>query len=721
MKNRFIKKPNKQKKKRQVIPLRLNILFFVIFILFSALILRLGVVQIVQGETYKRQLEETDDVSVTKNVPRGVIYDRNYNLLVGNSAVKSITYARSEKTPPSEMISVAKKLDKLITVTPDTKLTERDLQDYWILTHEKESLARLTKAEKNLDGAKAYKKQVENVTKADLDSLNSEDKRIATIYKKMTAGYALSQVAIKSKGVTDEEIAKVSENLESLPGVDTTTDWNRFYTYDETLRSILGSVSTEKQGIPSDKVDYYLAQGYSRNDRVGRSYLEAQYESVLAGQKSKSNSVLDSNGNIVETVEKYEGSKGKDLVLSVDVELQKKIEEILKDNMRIGKASGGSDLFDRAFAVAMDPYTGQVLALAGQKINDKGEYEDYSLGNFTTAYNMGSAVKGATVLAGIMSDAITENTVFVDQPIVFKGTEPKSSWFNRHGERSLSLNPVGALEISSNSYMYQTAMKMAGAKYVYKGPFRASPETFNKMRYYYNQFGLGVKTGIDLPGEQVGFKGDDKTVGKILDFAIGQYDSYTPLQLAQYGATIANGGYRIQPTMLKEIRDPSTNGDTVGKVATEQEPKVLNQIGVPSSAIKEVQEGFYAVTHGGNGTGKGYFGDLPVSVAGKTGTAQAFYDGPKKESAMAGVWNTTFVGYAPAEKPEISIAVVVPWGYRDNGSSDPKINMKISAQIFKAYFDLKEERAKAGKDTSKVDQPINNKAAAAAAQTKLND
>ncbi|MBC6315322.1 penicillin-binding transpeptidase domain-containing protein [Listeria grandensis] len=720
MKNRFIKKTDKPKKKRQVIPLRLNILFFVIFILFSALILRLGVVQIVQGETYKRQLEETDDVSVTKNVPRGVIYDRNYNLLVGNSAVKSITYARSEKTPPSEMISVAKKLDKLIAITPE-KLTERDLQDYWILTNEKKSMARLSKADKNLDGGKVYKKQIAGVTKDDLDSLTEDDKRIATIYKKMTTGYALSQVAVKSKGVTDEEIAKVSENLESLPGVDTTTDWNRFYTYDETLRSILGSVSTEKQGIPSDKVDYYLAQGYSRNDRVGRSYLEAQYESVLAGQKSKSNSVLDSNGNIIETVEKYEGSKGKDLVLSVDVELQKKIEEILKKNMRIGKSAGSSDLFDRAFAVAMDPYTGQVLALAGQQINDKGEYEDYSLGNFTSAYNMGSAVKGATVLGGIMDGAISENTVFVDQPIKFKGTDKKSSWFNRNGERSLSLDPVGALEISSNSYMYQTSMKMAGAKYVYNGPLRASAETFDKMRYYYNQFGLGVKTGIDLPGEQVGFKGDDKTMGKILDFSIGQYDSYTPLQLAQYGATIANGGSRVEPTMLKEIRDPSTNGDTVGKVATEIEPKILNQVGAPASAIKEVQKGFYEVTHGGNGTGNKYFKDVPVEVAGKTGTAQAFYDGPKKDNAMAKVWNTTFVGYAPAEKPEISIAVVVPWGYRDNGSTDPKVNMKISEEIFEAYYDLKKERTEAGKDSSKVDQPINNKAAAATAQSKLND
>lgn len=720
MKNRFIKKTDKPKKKRQVIPLRLNILFFVIFILFSALILRLGVVQIVQGETYKRQLEETDDVSVTKNVPRGVIYDRNYNLLVGNSAVKSITYTRSQKTQATEMIAVAKKLDKLVAITPE-KLTERDLQDYWILTHEKESLARLSKADQALDGGKVYKKQIAGVTKDDLASLTDDDKRIATIYKKMTAGYALSQVALKSKGVTDAEIARVSENLESLPGVDTTTDWNRFYTYDETLRSILGSVSTEKQGIPSDKVDYYLAQGYSRNDRVGRSYLEAQYESVLAGQKSKSNSVLDSSGNIIETVEKYEGSKGKDLVLSVDVELQKKIEEILKKNMRIGKSAGSSDLFDRAFAVAMDPYTGQVLALAGQLINDKGEYEDYSLGNFTSAYNMGSAVKGATVLGGIMDGAITEDTVFVDQPIEFKGTRPKSSWFNRNGERSLSLDPVGALEISSNSYMYQTSMKMAGAKYVYKGPFRASPDTFDKMRYYYNQFGLGVKTGIDLPGEQVGFKGDDKTMGKILDFSIGQYDSYTPLQLAQYGATIANGGSRIEPTMLKEIRDPSTNGDTVGKVATEIEPKILNQVGAPTSAIKEVQKGFYEVTHGGNGTGNKYFNDVPVEVAGKTGTAQAFYDGPKKGNAMASVWNTTFVGYAPAEKPEISIAVVVPWGYRDNGSTDPKVNMKISEEIFEAYYDLKKERAEAGKDSSKVDQPINNKTAAAAAQSKLND
>ncbi|MBC1520854.1 penicillin-binding protein 2 [Listeria aquatica] len=717
MKLNFRKKKDPiKKKKRAVIPLRLNILFFVIFILFSVLILRLGIVQIVQGDTYKRQLEETDNVTVSKNVPRGVIFDRNYNLLVGNTAVKTITYTRSEKTKTSEILQVAKKLDKMIKVEPE-KLTERDLQDYWILTHEKESLKRLSAKEQNLDSSAMYKKQVEDVTKKDLADLSVDDKRIATIYKKMTSGYAMTESIVKGKDVTDEEIARVSENLEKLPGVDTTTDWNRFYTYDETLRSILGSVSSAKEGLPKEKAEYYLSQGYSRNDRVGKSYLESEYQSILAGQKSQSESVMDAQGNIIETVQKNEGSKGKDLVLSVDVDFQRAVEEILRNNIKKGKASSGSDLLDRAFVVAMDPYSGEVLSLAGQKLNSDGSFEDYSLGSFTTAYNMGSAVKGATVLGGIMSDAITKNTYFTDKPIKFKGTKAKSSWFNRNGEGTRTLSPVGALEISSNSYMYQVSMKMAGAKYVYDGPLRAPLSTFDKMRYYYNQFGLGVQTGIDLPGEQIGYKGSDDTVGKILDFAIGQYDSYTPLQLAQYSSVIANGGSRIAPTMLKEIRNPSTSGDTVGSLATSTQPKVMNRLGVSESDIDTVQKGFYAVTHGSSGTARTVFTSSDYDVAGKTGTAQAFYDGPKEGNNMADVWNTTFVGYAPVKKPEISIAVVVPWEYRD-GYSDSKINMSIAKEVFDKYFELKKQRAEQKKETSHVDQPVNNVSQAREAQSK---
>lgn len=707
------KKKDPDKKKRAIIPLRLNILFFVIFVLFSVLILRLGIVQIVQGDTYKRQLEETDNISISKNVPRGVIYDRNYNLLVGNSAVKSITYTKSSQTKSSEMYKIANKLNKLIDVKKE-KVSKRDLEDFWILKHPKESLSRLSKKEKTeTDGEKTYKYQLKYVTAKDLKSLSQSDLKAATIYKRMNTGYALSESVIKNSNVTDKEIARVSENLDDLPGVDTTTDWNRYYTYKNTLRSILGAVSSEKEGLPKDKMDYYLAQGYSRNDRVGKSYLEYQYQSILAGRKSKSNSVLDSSGNIIETVQKYQGAKGKDLVLSIDVDFQKAVEDILKKNIRKGKQAAQSDLFDRAFVVAMDPYSGEILALAGEKLNDSGGFNDYSLGTFTTAYNMGSAVKGATVLSGIMDKAITRNTIFEDKAITFKGTDPKKSWWGGGGTFSVQR----ALEKSSNSYMYQVSMKMAHYNYVYKSAFSASLKTFDTMRYYYNQFGLGVKTGIDLPGEQVGFKGDDKTVGKILDFAIGQYDSYTPLQMAQYVSTIANNGNRIAPRLLKEIRNPSTSGDKVGTLATSIKPKVLNRLNVSQADIDTVKEGFHLVTHGSEGTGKSYLGSATYDISGKTGTAQAFYDGPKKASSGASVWNTTFVGYAPASKPEIAISVVVPWGYRENGT-DPKTNLTIAREVFDKYFALKKQKAKANKDTSVVDQKINNRKAASKAQAK---
>ncbi|WP_099223630.1 peptidoglycan D,D-transpeptidase FtsI family protein [Listeria costaricensis] len=704
-----------QKKKLPTIPLRLNILFFVIFLCFSVLILRLGVLQIVHGDEYKAEAEKTNNVTIEKSMPRGEIYDSNYNLLVGNAGYNTITYTRSQNTDSEEILKVAQKLNTLIEVTPDDNLTERNLKDYWIVSHEDESISRLSDKEKNMDGSDQYQAQLKDVTDEDLASLTDNDKKVATLYKKMTNGYAMTEQTVKDEGVTNEEIARVSENLDELPGVDTTMNWDRYYPYEDTLRSILGSVTTEQEGLPADKADYYLSQGYSRNDRVGKSYLEEQYESVLQGKKAEYESVLDADNNVISTVQKKAGSNGKDLVLSIDVEFQKAVEEILQENIKKGKAYAGSDLFDRAFVVAMDPNNGQILALAGQKLNDDGEFEDYSLGTFTTAYNMGSAVKGATELMGMMSDTITTTSTFVDQPIYLKGTPKKSSWFNTDGYNDMTLDPVGALERSSNSYMYQLTMKFAGTTYVPYGPLDAPLSTFDEMRKYYNMFGLGVKTGIDLPGEQIGYQGPDDTIGKILDFAIGQYDSYTPIQLAQYGATIANGGKRIAPTLVKEIRNPSSGGDQLGSVYKESEPKVLNTLDATEDEIKTVQEGFYEVVNGANGTAKGYFDSDDYVAAGKTGTAQAFYDGPKESSNMAEVWNTTFVGYAPADNPEIEIAVVVPWLYRD-GYSDSKINLSISKQVFDKYFELKKQHENDQQDSE--NPTINNKDLAAQEQQK---
>lgn len=338
----------KSRSKRKVhIPIRLNILFFIVFTLFAILILRLGFLQIVYGEDYKNEVEQTNSTTVTKNVPRGEIYDRNFKKLVANKPENTITYTRSSTTKTAEMIATAKKLSTMITVDTDN-ITERDLIDYWIIKHPKEAKANTKITDKEAEkigNAEYYAKQVESVTKPQLAELTTEDKNIAFIYRQFNAGYALTPVNVKSKDVTDIEIAKVSENLSELPGVDTAKDWVRSYRSDTTLRSILGSVTSEKQGLPDESLQSYLALGYARNDRVGQSYVEQQYEALLRGAKAEYSSETDSSGNVISTIEDYAGKKGSDVVLTIDADLQAKTDKIIKDTLRMGKTTAGSVFF----------------------------------------------------------------------------------------------------------------------------------------------------------------------------------------------------------------------------------------------------------------------------------------------------------------------------------------------------------------------------------------
>src|SRR5690606_31024860 len=132
-----------------------------------------------------------------------------------------------------------------------------------------------------------YRLQIERMTVDELNQITKAELEVASILREMTKGYILVPLFIENEIVTRVEYAVVSEILENLPGVNTTTDWVRDYKFDNTLKSILGRISDTDEGLPSDKLDYYLARGYNRNDRVGLSYLEEQYESVLHGQKAK--------------------------------------------------------------------------------------------------------------------------------------------------------------------------------------------------------------------------------------------------------------------------------------------------------------------------------------------------------------------------------------------------------------------------------------------------
>ncbi|MFD1705410.1 peptidoglycan D,D-transpeptidase FtsI family protein [Siminovitchia sediminis] len=674
---------NKEKKKNHV-SIRLNMLFFVVFLLFSLLILRLGVIQIVHGEDAKREVERTEDITVNKSVPRGKIYDRKHRLIVDNEPKKAITYTIPNKFDQEETLETAQKLAQLID--KDTEdITERDKIDYYLMTHPDEAAKKVTDEELEKykeDDDKIYKLQRERVTEEELSSLTEEDLEVLAIYRELTSGYALTPQIVKNEEVSAEEYAKVSERLSKLPGVDTSTDWDRKYEYGDTLRSILGNVTN---GLPSEKLDYYMSRGYSRNDRVGKSYIELQYEDVLRGQKEKIKNVTRS-GSVIETNILHEGKRGKDLILTIDMELQKEVDKIIEEELRKAKARGGTGLLDRAFVTLMDPNTGEILAMSGKQYSyneDEGKYtfNDFAAGNFTTSYVVGSSVKGATVLTGYMSGAIAPGDVLLDEPLYIKGSKPKSSHFNRGG--NVYLNDHTAIVRSSNVYMYKIAIAMGDGQYRRNQSLIIDKaKAFTEMRKYFSQFGLGVQTGIDLPGEQIGFRGsiENADAGNALDFAIGQYDSYTPLQLAQYVSTIANGGYRMKPHIVKEIREPSEADEEIGPIAEEIKPKVLNRINAPESWIERVQGGFWGVFHEANGTGKA-FAREPYRPAGKTGTAETFDRG-------TGVWNLSLVAYAPYQNPEVAMSVIVPSAYVKGGTPNT-INSDIGKRVLRAYFDLK--------------------------------
>ncbi|MEH7303961.1 peptidoglycan D,D-transpeptidase FtsI family protein [Neobacillus drentensis] len=683
-------------------------LFFVVFVLFSVLILRLGELQIVFGDDFKREIERTEDITVNNPVPRGKMFDRNGKIIVDNTPLNAITYTKYQQTTQKEMLESAAKLAKIINKDKDAaKVPIRDRKDYWIIQHPEEAKAKITDKEwalynqEKLDDKQIYKLQIDRITDEEVNSIRGEELETLAIYRDFNSGYALTPQIVKNKDVTPKEFAVVSENLENLPGVDTTTDWKRKYVFGDTLKSILGDVTTSEAGIPKEQLEKYMARDYSRNDRVGKSYLELKYEDVLHGQKAKVKNVTDKTGKILSTEVISEGKRGKDLVLTIDMDLQKKVEDIIEEEMWSAKQKPNTALLDRAFVVLMDPHTGEVLSLAGKQIgkDKKGKtvMNDFAGGNITTSYNVGSAVKGATILTGYKTGAIQPGSTQLDEPLRIASSPVMSSWrtFGR-------INDLRALQVSSNVYMWKTVIAMAGGQYRPNQPLPLDYSAFDTMRQSFSQFGLGTRTGIDLPNEMSGFPGPERTPGLLLFLSIGQYDTYTPIQLAQYVSTIANGGNRIQPHLVKEIREPVMENNELGPIVEEIQPKVLNRLDMKESWIKRVQEGFRMVMQVGDGTAVSYFKSADYHPAGKTGTAQAFYDGSVKSKRGTPVMNLSLVSFAPANDPEVAMAVVVPWAYQ--GNSGPSINNLIGRRVLDAYFDLKKERQDKVKNTDNSDQ-----------------
>jgi cell division protein FtsI/penicillin-binding protein 2 len=686
----------KQHKKKSNHPFRLNILFFSVFLLFSVLILRLGFVQIVYGENFKRDLARKEDITISTPAPRGRILDRDYRIIVDNVPKSAISYT-NEGFSQRVMLETAERLAKLITIKTD-KVTDRDKRDFWILTNPERAEAKITKKEmelyyaKKLSDSDIYQLKLERITTSELNEVSKVRLEVLALFKEFNNGYKFTTQIIKNEDVTAKELAVVSENLQSLPGVDTTTDWERSYTFDRTLKSVLGKVTKSDEGLPADQLEYFLARDYSRNDRVGKSQLEWQYENVLHGYKSRVKNVTDKTGNVIENHPVSNGKKGKDLVLSIDMDLQMKVDRIIEEELWAAKRFPGTSLTDRAYVVLMNPKTGEVLAMSGKKIvsdkqTGKVGMEDDALGTFTTTYNVGSTVKGATILTGYKTGAIAPGTVFDDAGLKIKATPLKKSYAYLG-----RLNEINALKLSSNVYMFHTAIRIGNGHYQYDKPLNISAKAFDTIRNSFASFGLGTRTGIDLPNEQSGFKGQSHLPGYLLDLVIGQYDTYSTMQLAQYASTIANGGYRMRPHVVKQMLEPKEGTSELGAVVKEISPTVLNTIDMKSDWMYRVQLGFKKVMQERGGTAYKFFGNAPYSPAGKTGTAEAFYDGPERYQfgkEPPPVMNLSLISYAPSSNPEVAMAVIVPWAYQ--GKKDNRANLKIGRRVLDTYFQMKKK------------------------------
>ncbi|MGN8645490.1 peptidoglycan D,D-transpeptidase FtsI family protein [Gracilibacillus sp. HCP3S3_G5_1] len=692
------KNKKKIKKKKAQLPFRLNILFITVFLIFSLLIVQLGVVQILNGEEAQRQINQTENTPSEKPVPRGKMYDSNHDLILDNKAVKSITY-----TPPKngdsaeERLELAEKLAEFITIIKDEKelekaIRERDKKEYWYLVNRDEVPDLLTEEEREkLDTGEEYQAELDAITEAHLDQIEwtQELMNVLAIKKELDAAYELSPHVVVNEGLTDEEYALVAENLNDLPGIDAVIDWDRERLYDDTLSSFFGNLTSSDEGIPRENSDFYLSNGYTWNDRVGTSGLEQQYEHILRGRKEKIQYTTDSNGNVVNADVVVEGQRGKDLILTVDMEFQSEVDKIVEEELRkaINNSANNTGYLQDALAVVMDPRTGDILALSGIRYDkDEDEYLNQAYRTIYDSHEPGSAIKGATVLAGYQEGVIDIGTHMSDQPIKIKSTPQ----FSSHRFLGSSISDLKAIQDSSNVYMAKIAIAIAGATYRYEEPlYNFDYEGFDIMRNYYSQFGLGVKTGIDLPFEATGVTGSDPAQGNLLHLSIGQYDTYTTLQLAQYVSTIANNGYRMKPRLVKEIREPGTGDGAPGKIIESFNPEAINRIDMDDKYIERVQDGFRSVFT--NGTAAGQWGNFPYEVAGKTGTAQR----PKYEVIndeivqVAETENLSLVGYSPAENPEVAFAVIVP----ENGTSNGRhqVHHAISKRIIETYYELKDK------------------------------
>ncbi|VLI49195.1 penicillin-binding protein 2B [Streptococcus pneumoniae] len=665
------------------IPIRLNLLFSIVILLFMTIIGRLLYMQVLNKDFYEKKLASASQTKVTTSSARGEIYDASGKPLVENTLKQVVSFTRSNKMTAKDLKEIASQLLGYVSIS-SPNLTERQLADYYLADPEiyKKTVEALPKDKRfdsdgnQLSESEVYNNAVDSVPTSQLNYTEDEKKEIY-LFSQLNAVGNFATGTIATDPLNDSQVAVIASISKEMPGISISTSWDRKI-LETSLSSIVGSVSSEKAGLPAEEAEAYLKKGYSLNDRVGTSYLEKQYEETLQGKRSVKEVHLDKYGNM-ESVENIEdGTKGNNIKLTIDLAFQDSVDNLLKSYFNSELGNGGAKYSEGVYAVALNPKTGAVLSMSGIKHDlNTGELTQDSLGTVTNVFVPGSVVKAATISSGWENGVLSGNQTLTDQPIVFQGSAPIYSWY-KLAYGSFPITAVEALEYSSNAYMVQTALGIMGQTYqpnMFVGT--SNLETaMGKLRATFGEYGLGAATGIDLPDESTGFVPKDYSFANYITNAFGQFDNYTPMQLAQYVATIANNGVRLAPHIVEGIYDNNDKGG-LGELIQAIDTKEINKVNISESDMAILHQGFYQVSHGTSPltTGRAFSDGATVSISGKTGTGESYVAGGQEAN------NTNAVAYAPTENPQIAVAVVFP----HNTNLTKNVGPAIARDIINLY------------------------------------
>ena len=657
---------------------RVMLLAGAIVICFLILFIRLLYIQVFSYEDYTAKKDDYTSIKQYVSAPRGEIYDCKGRVLAKTVISHNIVYTSPNNMTIDDYKLYAERVVSVFDIDIDS-FTERDKKEaymtYLSLNDDPNALLTDKEQEEYESGAWGsdnesirYGLMYDRIGDDELEEMDEDTLKMCIVYQRMTTNYSTGQENVILEDVSDSDVAYLVEHKTEFPGFDVDFGgWKREYPYGETLSDVLGTVTTSTEGLPEEYSDYYLQKGYQYNAPVGRSGLEYQYNDVLAGIAEESRITYDSNGLAKKEVIR-QARKGNDIYLSIDIDLQQSLDTTLKTVLQENGGTERRENFYSLFMCMMDPYTGEVIALSGYQMDpDTRQMTYFASGNYMSLVNPGSSIKGATVYMGLSEGVIQPGEVINDEVMNIAGQEFGS--YQDHGP----VNDIQALSVSSNVYMFNIAIRLGGGTYQEGEPLNISnvSGTFDKMRSYYSMFGLGNITGLDVPGEVTGYMGVGREPGMLLNYSIGQFDMYTPIQLLEYVSTIATNGLIYQPKLMSYVMEVNSE-----EIVSVNESVLKNTLPEENSEyLSRVQQGFRACVADGN---CGVLRDFSVPVAGKTGTAEV------------NEWTTAaFVGWAPYEDADVSFACVAPTSSINDQSVALNIcTTEVVPQVLQRYFEL---------------------------------